>query len=96
MPFYSVSIGVDYVKSEYFKHTLFASDEEHLDELVLSMSVEDVIERGCEDGSTEGGYTDEAEAILRANVDDRKRVLELEHPDTLRSTYLLSRLLRLS
>ena len=37
---------------------------------------------------------DEAETVLRKNVDDRSRVLKPEHPDTLRSTYLLSRLLR--
>ena len=37
---------------------------------------------------------DEAETILRENVDDRSRVLDAEHPDTLRSTYLLSRVLR--
>ena len=37
---------------------------------------------------------DEAEAVLRKNVDDRSRVLKPEHADTLRSVYLLSRLLR--
>ncbi len=31
---------------------------------------------------------------MRKNVDDRSRVLKPEHPDTLRSTYLLSRVLR--
>ena len=40
------------------------------------------------------GKTDEAEALLRKNVDDRRRVLKPEHPDTLRSVYLLSRVLR--
>jgi len=40
------------------------------------------------------GKSDEGEAMLRTNVDDRSRVLKPEHPDTLRSTYLLSRLLR--
>ena len=40
------------------------------------------------------GKTDEAETVLRKNVDDRSRVLKPEHPDTLRSTYLLSRVLR--
>ena len=39
------------------------------------------------------GKTDEAEAVLRKNVDDRRRVLKPEHPDTLRSVYLLSRVL---
>ena len=32
--------------------------------------------------------------MLRKNVDDRRRVLKPEHPDTLRSVYLLSRVLR--
>jgi hypothetical protein len=40
------------------------------------------------------GRLDEAEALLRQNVDDRRRVLRPEHEDTLRSIYLLSRLLR--
>ena len=40
------------------------------------------------------GKADEAEAVLRKNVDDRSRVFKPEHPDTLRSTYLLSRVLR--
>ena len=40
------------------------------------------------------GKLDEAEAVLRKNVDDRGRVLQPEHADTLRSIYLLSRLLR--
>jgi serine/threonine-protein kinase len=40
------------------------------------------------------GKTDESEAMLRKNVEDRSRVLKPEHPDTLRSIYLLSRVLR--
>jgi hypothetical protein len=40
------------------------------------------------------GKGDESEAVLRKNVNDRSRVLTPEHADTLRSTYLLSRLLR--
>ena len=40
------------------------------------------------------GKTDEAETVLRKSVDDRSRVLKPEHPDTLRSTYILSRVLR--
>ncbi len=40
------------------------------------------------------GKTDEAEAVLRKNVNDRGRVLKPEHSDTLRSVYLLSRVLR--
>ncbi len=35
------------------------------------------------------GKNDEAETALKKNVDDRSRVLKPEHPDTLRSTYLL-------
>ncbi len=37
---------------------------------------------------------DEAEAVLRKSVADRSRVLQPEHAATLRSLYLLSRLLR--
>jgi len=40
------------------------------------------------------GRNDEAETVFRKNVDDRSRVLKPEHSDTLRSIYLLSRLLR--
>ncbi len=40
------------------------------------------------------GKTDEAESVFRQNVADRSRVLKPEHSDTLRSVYLLSRLLR--
>ena len=40
------------------------------------------------------GKNELAEAVLRKNVDDRRRVLKPEHPDTLRSVYLLSRVLR--
>ena len=40
------------------------------------------------------GKTEQAEAVLRKNVDDRRRVLKPEHPDTLRSVYVLSRVLR--
>ena len=40
------------------------------------------------------GRLDEAEAVLRKNVDDRGRVFKPDHADTLRSVYLLSRLLR--
>ncbi len=40
------------------------------------------------------GKIDLAEALLRKNVDDRRRILKPEHPDTLRSVYVLSRVLR--
>ena len=40
------------------------------------------------------GKSNEAETVLRKNVDERSRVLKPEHADTLRSTYLLSRVLR--
>jgi tetratricopeptide (TPR) repeat protein len=40
------------------------------------------------------GKLDVAEQILRKNVSDRTRVLKPEHPQTLRSVYLLSRVLR--
>ena len=40
------------------------------------------------------GKTELAEAVLRKNVYDRRRILKPEHPDTLRSVYLLSRVLR--
>jgi hypothetical protein len=40
------------------------------------------------------GKNDEAEAVFVQNVADRSRVLKPEHSDTLRSVYLLSRLLR--
>ncbi len=39
------------------------------------------------------GKLDEAETILRKNVADRRGLLKAEHPDTLRSVYLLSRVL---
>jgi tetratricopeptide (TPR) repeat protein len=40
------------------------------------------------------GRLEEAEAVLRRNVEDRSRVFKPDHPQTLRSVYLLSRLLR--
>src|SRR5262249_38879764 len=40
------------------------------------------------------GALEEADAMLRQNVDDRRRWLGAEHDDTLRSIYLHSRLLR--
>jgi hypothetical protein len=40
------------------------------------------------------GKRDEAEGLLRRNLADRSRVLKPEHAATLRSIYLLSRLLR--
>jgi eukaryotic-like serine/threonine-protein kinase len=40
------------------------------------------------------GRLDEAEVALRQSVNDRSRVFKPEHPQTLRSIYLLSRLLR--
>jgi eukaryotic-like serine/threonine-protein kinase len=40
------------------------------------------------------GRNEEAEAMVRKNVEERSRVLKPEHPDTLRSVYLLSRVLR--
>jgi serine/threonine-protein kinase len=40
------------------------------------------------------GKADVAATVLRKNVGDRSRILKPEHPDTLRSTYLLCRVLR--
>ncbi len=73
MHLYKVSIGVDYVKTEYFQHALYARDEEQLDALVACMSTDDIVQRGREDGSTEGAYSDEDTRVAEADIIKRVR-----------------------
>lgn len=68
MHLYKVSIGVDYVTTEYFQHVLYARDEEQLDAIVARMSTSDIVDRGREDGSTEGAYTDDNTRVADADV----------------------------
>jgi hypothetical protein len=73
MHLYKVSIGVDYVKTEYFQHFVYAQDEEQLDAIVARMSTDDIVQRGREDGSTEGAYSDDNTRVADADVIKRVR-----------------------
>jgi hypothetical protein len=73
MHLYKVSIGVDYVKTEYFQHVLYAQDEEQLDAVVARMSTDDIVQRGREDGSTEGAYNDDNTRVADADIIKRVR-----------------------